>query len=235
MIDIISSEFHPFYLHDTNPYGMILNQAFIIPNRKQAALLLADKLMHFRNSGAIIMGVPYGGAVVGYHLAEKLKLHFGVIGCKSIPHPADQRKTIGSINRDQVVIHDEAYDIPRDYIYHQIVSYQNTLKAQHAFYYSSNTDAITVTNADVIMVADTVRCADSLIASIRTLRGQRSNKITLAASMITPDAVIHLASEVDEIVSLSIEEDVPPGGFYEQNSIVRDEDVRAMVLKSLEN
>lgn len=214
---------------------MILNQSFTIRDRKQAGLLLAEKLVRFKNSNAIIVGVPYGGAVVGYHLAEKLNLSFDVIACKPISHPADQRKTIGSVSIDQAVIHDEAFDIPSDYIYHKIVRNQNALKAQEDFYRSGKPWEVKIENAEVIVVGDIVRSADSLVASIRTLRNQKPKKIIVAASIVKPDAMTQLANEVDEIVSLSVEDDVQPGGFYEENTVVRDEDIRDLVLRSFEN
>ena len=81
---------------DAKAAGMILNQSFAIPDRRQAALRLGQKLIRHRNSDSVIFGIPYGGAVVGYNLAKKLSLCFDVIGCRPIPHPADQRRTIKS-------------------------------------------------------------------------------------------------------------------------------------------
>jgi putative phosphoribosyl transferase len=235
MIDIISWIVCARYFHDINDENMITNQSFTLRNRKQAGMLLAEKLINFKNSDAIVVGVPYGGAMVGYHLAEKLNLAFDVVGCKIISHPADTRKTIGSISSDQVVIHDEAYDIPRDYIYHQIVCSQNALKEQQAFYHNGKHDVLVVKNAAVILTGDMVKSADALIASVRTLRSQNPKKIILAASLVTPEALRQLSIEVDEIVSLAIEEDVQPGGIYEENSALRDEDIRGLLLRSLPN
>lgn len=211
---------------------MVLNQALVIRDRRQAGWLLADALMHFRNSNAVVIGIPYGGAVVGYHLAKRLNLSFDVIACKAILHPADERKTIGSVTADQAVIHDDAYDIPRDYVYHQIVLRQNALRSQQAFYHSAKTEIISIADAKVIVVGDIVKSADSLIASIRTLYHQKPKELILAASLVTPDVARQLASEVDEIVSLFTEDDVPPGGFYEEDAIIRDEDIRDLVSKS---
>lgn len=214
---------------------MILNQSFTIQDRKQAGLLLAGRLEHFKNSNAIVVGVPYGGAVVGYHLAEKLNLFFDVIACKPLSHPADQRKSIGSVSIDQAVIHDEAFDVPSDYIYHKIVRNKNTLKSQEEFYYSGKPRAVKIENAEVIVVGDTVWSADSLVALIRALRNQRPKKIIVAASIVKTDAMSQLVNEVDEIVSLFVEDDVRPDGFYEENTVVGDEDIRDLVLRSFEH
>jgi putative phosphoribosyl transferase len=210
---------------------MILNQSFTIRNRKQAALMLAERLMHLENSRAIIVGVPYGGAVIGYHLAEKLNLTFDIVVCKTIFHP-DHRKTIGSVSIDQVVIHNDDYDIPRDYIYHQIVRNQNVLKAQDYFYRSGKQREINIRNAEVVLVGDVVKSADALIASIRTLRNQNPKRIIVAAPVFTSEAARQLTTEVDEIVSLTTEYEIPSGGFYEERTIVRDEDIRDLIVRS---
>jgi predicted phosphoribosyltransferase len=214
---------------------MILHQSFTIRNRKEAGRMLGEKLMWLKNSEASVVGVPYGGAVIGYHLAKILSLSFDVIACKSIPHPADPRKTIGSVSTDQVVIHDEGYDIPRDYIYHQIVRSQRALKAQQAFYRSGKPDELTIENEEVIVVGDILRSADSLIALIRTLRNQKPKKILVAASMVTPDALRQLASEIDEVVFLFVEDTFQPRTLYEEKTIVHDEDIRDLVLRSFPN
>jgi predicted phosphoribosyltransferase len=213
---------------------MILNQSFTIRDRKQAGLLLAGKLTSFRNSNAVVVGVPYGGAVVGYHIAQALNVTFDVVCCKSIYHPADPSRSIGSISPDQVLIHDDGHDIPGDYIDHQIMRSQHALKVQQTFYHSGSQEPLIIKSDEIILVGDMVRNADSLIASVRTLRSQMPKKIIVAAPIITPEAVCKLADEVDEIVSLVIE-DVQAGGFYQENTIVRDEDIKDLLLRSTTN
>lgn len=234
MIDIISCLFPRLYFHAIIGDDMILNQSFTVRDRKQAGWMLAEKLIRFKDSNTVVVGVPYGGAVVGYHLAEKLDLLFDVIACKTIAHP-DQRKTIGSVSIDQVVIHDDGYDIPRDFLYHQIVRNQSALKAQEAFYHAGKPGKVKIENAEVIVVGDIVRSADSLIASIRTLRNQKPKAIMVAATLVTPAARELLADEINEIVSLCSDEKVQPGGLYEENTIVRDEDIRDLILRSFAN
>lgn len=212
---------------------MILNQSFTIPDRRQAGLRLAQKLFQNRSSNSVVFGVPYGGAVVGYNVAKRLSLYFDVIGCRPIPHPADQRRTIGSVSVDQVVLHDEEYDIPRDYIYHQIMRAQNALNAQESFYRSARPADVTVNNREVIVAGDIVKSADSLLAAIRTLRKRKPNKIIVAAPVVTPDAMARLSHEVDEMVFLFMEDSIPSGGFYEETAIIRDEDIKDLLRRSV--
>lgn len=212
---------------------MILNQSFTIVDRRQAALLLAQKLSQYRSSNSVVVGILSGGAVVGYNLAKRLGLSFDVIGCRPIVHPADQRRTIGSVSLDQVVLHDEGYDIPRDYIYHQIMRAQNALNAQDSFYASAGRAEVTIGNKEVIVTGDIVRSADSLLAAIRTLRKRKPNKIIVAAPMVTPEAMARLSREVDEIVFLVMEDSIPSGGVYEETTIIRDEDVKDLLHRSV--
>ena len=212
---------------------MILNQSFTIVDRRQAALLLAQKLGQYRSSNSVVVGIPSGGAVVGYNLAKRLGLSFDVIGCRPIAHPADQRRTICSVSLDHVVLHDEGYDIPRDYIYHQIIRAQNALNAQDSFYASAGRAEVTIGNKEVIVTGDIVRSADSLLAAIRTLRKRKANKIIVAAPMVTPEAMVRLSREVDEIVFLVMEDSIPSGGVYEETTIIRDEDVKDLLHRSV--
>lgn len=212
---------------------MILNQSFTIHDRRQAALLLAQKLSQYRSPSSVVVGISNGGAVVGYNLAKRLGLCFDAIGCRQIAHPADQRRAIGSVSIDQVVVHDEGYDIPRDYIYHQIMRAQNALNAQDAIYRSGRRAEVTIRDKEIIVAGDIVRSADSLLAAIRTLRKRKPNKIIVAATMITPEAMARLSGEVDEIVFLVMEDSIPTGGFYEEVTIIRDEDVKDLLHRSM--
>jgi predicted phosphoribosyltransferase len=55
-----------------------------IQDREQAGYLLSKKLMLYKNSNALVVGLGHGGAVVGYHVAHALQLSFAVIPCRKI-------------------------------------------------------------------------------------------------------------------------------------------------------
>ena len=51
--------------------------------------------------------------------------------------------------------------------------------------------------------------------------------------MVTPEAMVRLSREVDEIVFLVMEDSIPSGGVYEETTIIRDEDVKDLLHRSV--
>lgn len=167
---------------------MTISQSFTIQNRKHAGLLLAEKLRRFKGPQTIVIGASHEGALIGYHLASVLHLPFDVIPCKKINHPADTNRSIGSISVNEVIIHEDAHDIPREYIYRQIVMNQNALKAQSAIYKSDQAQW-GVNNKTVIIVSDVLTSADAVLASLRSIKKQKPEEIIVAVPAATPEVI----------------------------------------------
>src|SRR5690242_7709013 len=91
-----------------------------IQDREQAGRLLARRLMDYANSKAIVVGASTGGVIVAAALADVLNLPLEVIPCRRIKDPVDNSKSIGSVSPDEIITNHCSYDIPQDYVSHQI-------------------------------------------------------------------------------------------------------------------
>lgn len=211
---------------------MTISQSFKIRNREHAGLLLAEKLRRFKDSQTIVIGVSHGGALIGYHLARALHLPFDVIPCKKINHPADARKTIGSISMNEIIIHEDTHDIPREYIHRQIVMNQNALKTQQAIY-KSNQVQRSVMNKTVIIVGDVLNSADAVLASLRSIKKDKPEEIIVAVPAATAEVISRLLHEADDVVVLAIESNVQKENFYEAYSPISDEEVKELIINAM--
>jgi predicted phosphoribosyltransferase len=211
---------------------MTISQSFTVHNREHAGLLLAEKLGRFKDSQAIVIGVSHGGALIGYHLAKVLHLPFDVVPCKKINHPANAKKTIGSISMSEIIIHEDSRDIPREYISRQIVMSQNAIKAQHAIY-KANHIQWSVNNKIVIIVGDVLNSADAVLASVRSIKKHKPEEIIVAVPAATPEVVNQLSHEADDLVVLTVENQVQKENFYEEYSLTSDEEVKELIIKAM--
>jgi putative phosphoribosyl transferase len=211
---------------------MILNQSITIRNRRQAAHLLADKLSAYKNSNAIVVAIPYGGVPVGYQLAKELHLQFDVVPCKKIGHPADSKKSIGSVSVDEVVINEGVEDIPCDYICHQIILNQNALKAQQIFF-NTNTAPLDVKGKTIILVDDVLSNADTVMACLKSIKKHQPEKIIVAAPVATQEAASQLYFKAGDLVLLSVDNNMRAETFYEEHLHIKDEEVRDLILKAM--
>jgi putative phosphoribosyl transferase len=210
---------------------MVLPNEAVFQNRKHAAFLLAERLMDHANSDTIVVAVNGGGIHVGYHLAELLHLPLEVIPCKKIKHPADNDRTIGAVSLDSVVIHDDDNTIPQDYIYHQIQLLQHVIKGQSNRYNVGRTPR-SFKNRTIILADDLLITGDTMLATLKTIRKQVPEKIIAAVPNVTPEATRSIATEIDEIIYLTIEPNNPvTENLYAEFPEVEDEEVIALLQK----
>ena len=211
---------------------MTLNHALSTRSRKEAGVLLAEKLSRHRNSNGIVVAVSKGAAEVGYYLASELGLPLEVVTCKEITHPGDTKKTIGSISADVVVLNDETYDIPQDYIYHQIVLGQNAMRHQQAFY-NSNREALKLNGKTIILVIDVLRSCDSLKATLQTIWNRRPREITIAVAVASSAALQDLSDQVNDVQVLAVDANAKLEHFSEDYVPLNDEEIRNLISTSM--
>ncbi|HZB15113.1 MAG TPA: phosphoribosyltransferase family protein [Chryseolinea sp.] len=211
---------------------MTLNHALSTRSRKEAGVLLAEKLGRHRNSNGIVVAVSKGAAEVGYYLASELRLPLEVVICKEITHPGDTKKTIGSISADVVLLNEGTYDIPQDYIYHQIVLGQSAMRHQQSFY-NSNREALNLNGKTIILVIDVLRSSDSLKATLQTIWNRRPREIKIAVAVASPAALQDLSDQVNEIQVLAVDANAKLEQLYEDYVPLNDEEVRNLISTSL--
>jgi putative phosphoribosyl transferase len=196
-----------------------------LQDRLQVAHLLADKLLAFKNSDAVIVAVPRGGVPIGFALADVLNLSLEIIACKKIKHPAHGNQSIGSVSIDDVVIKEELRNIPQDYICHQVILLQHTLKAKCEYYRGSN-PVLSLRKRTVILVDDLIQTGDTILTCLKSIKKQTPGKIVMASSICTPEAAHIISNEVDEFIALQIEKGNHLHGTFEP---VSDEEVRRLL------
>lgn len=188
--------------------------------------------MEYSDSDTILMAVPGGGIHVGYYLAHQLHLALEAIPCKKIKHPADNNRTIGAVSSESVVIHEEDHCIPQDYIYHQIQLLRHVIQGKISKYYGS-LEQPNLKNRTVMLVDDLIRTGDTMLACLRTIRKQQPAKIIVVTPAVTPEATRAIASEMDELVYLTIEPTIQAmGNLYADFPNVPDEEVISMLQLS---
>lgn len=192
---------------------MTRNQLYPINTTEEAAFLLSEKLAHLRDSNGQVIGVSAEAIAMGIEVAQLLNLPFDVRLCRAIRHPGDFNRTIASVSEDEVFIHEDIADIPRNYIYHQIILHRNAIQAQRKRY-AKNRGHASVEGKTVVVVADVLRTPDALVATLSSLRKDNPKAIIIAAVASTPEVVAKLLLSADDVVVLSIENVIKAGHSY---------------------
>jgi predicted phosphoribosyltransferase len=200
----------------------------ILQDRKEAGMLLSEKLEKYQNSDTIILAVPRGGVPVGYEIAKNLNLPLDIILSKKIGHPSNKEFAVGAVSLDSIII-DELLDIPMDYIEHEIKHLRESLQDQYNLY-MDNRKPTDVKGKIVIIVDDGIATGNTLLASIEMLRKNKPKKIVVAVPVVPFDTVKVFQKKADEFVYLIASKNFRGvGGFYEDFDQVNDGEVIRML------
>lgn len=192
---------------------MVTGMKKILQNREEAGRLLAEKLTDYKNTNAIVIGIPHGGVCVASVISKALSLPLKVLPCLKVKHPSDHEKNIGSVSINNVCIHDCAYDIPQDYIYHQVALLKNVLQQEYSFYYGEN-ELASLLYKTVIVVDDVLAHSDTMLACLKEIKKQQPLKLIVAVPVVSAEAARIVQAEVDNIIFLKMVPEVRSGKYY---------------------
>ena len=200
----------------------------ILKDRKEAGLLLSEKLKKYQDSNTIILAVPRGGVPVGYEIAKRLNLPLDIVLSKKIGHPFNKEFAIGAVSMDSMII-DEHPDVPKDYVEKEILRQRELLQDKYKLY-MGNREPLDVKGKNVIVVDDGIATGNTLLACIEMLRKRKPEKIIVAVPVLPIDTVNVFQQKADEFVYLIASKYFRGvGGFYEQFDQVEDDEVISML------
>ena len=201
----------------------------ILQDRKEAAILLSDKLEKYQSSDAVILAIPRGGVPIGYEIAKNLHVPLDIILSKKIGHPLNKEFAIGAVSLDSSFI-DEHPDISAAYIESEIKKLRASLLEKYNLYMGDRkpTD---VKGKTVILVDDGIATGNTLLACIAMLRKSKPKKIVVAVPVVPFDTVRAIQQKADEFVYLIASKNFRGvGGFYEDFEQVNDDEAIRMLL-----
>jgi len=191
------------YLRRKPHYFLKLFMKGLLQSREEAGHLLSHKLEGYKNSNAVVVGIPYGGVCVAAAVAESLSLPLDIIACRKIKHPAENKRCIGSVGAKDVVVHDSSQTIPQDYVSHQIALLRSVIQYEHKLYYPDSSPA-SLRYKTVILVDDILKSGDAILACLLEVKRQQPLKVIVAVPVVTAEAARLVRAQVDDIHFLRI-------------------------------
>ena len=203
-------------------------------DRNEAGLALAQKLMHYKGSEAIVIGVPRGGVPVAFVVAMELRLPLEIILVKKLGHPNNKDYASGAVSlTDRLIVNDE--NVSESYIESETRTLRERLMEMERKF-CKDRKPVALANKTVILVDDGIATGSTLLATIRLLRKGQAHRIILAVPVAAKTALDKLASEVDECICLLIPDYFTGvGAFYEDFSQTSDEEVAELLQLAQRN
>jgi putative phosphoribosyl transferase len=199
-----------------------------LKDRKEAGILLSEKLKKYQDSNTIVLAIPRGGVPVGYEIAKILNLPLDIILSKKIGHPLNKEFAIGAITIDATII-DEHPEVPKQYINDEIIRLKELLREKYQLY-MGNREPLEVKSKNVIVVDDGIATGNTLLACISMLRKRKPAKIIVVAPVLPLDVLEIFEQQADEFIYLITANNFRSvGAFYDQFHQVEDDEVIQML------
>jgi len=215
-------------------------QSYLFNNRADAGLQLASKLQKYtHDKDAIVIGLPRGGIVTGYYVAQQLKLPLDMVVPRKIGAPHNEEMAVGAITEDGAV------ELDRELMYYLRITpemLKNTIEeerkeaARRLKLYRGNRSPLNLEGKTVLLVDDGIATGATAKAAIHSLRSKGASKIVLAVPVAPPDTLESMSKLVDEIVVVSTPHNFRGvGQFYKEFTQTTDQEVMALMKKNEED
>lgn len=207
----------------------------VFHDRKEAGLLLADKLRSYRGQDAVILGLPRGGLAVARPVADQLDLPLDIIVARKIGAPGNEELAIGAVTAHGMrVLNDRIIRmilLPPNYLEVETAR-QRSIASQREEELREGRPRIPLAGKIAIIVDDGIATGMTMRAAIADVRSQRPQSIVVAAPVMAPDAMIDLQGEVNSVIALELPERFyAVGQFYDDFHQVNDEEAHTLLVE----
>jgi len=199
-------------------------------NRQEAGRALAPLLKKYeKNSNAIVIGLPRGGVVTAFEIAEALSLPLDVVCPRKVGAPFNPELALGAVTHTGEGYFNEdiiaQLGVTQRFLQDAIERERKSAETRQNIY-RKNRPPLVIRDKIVILVDDGLATGATMKAAIGWVRAEKAARIVVAIPVSPPDTLEEVRSLADEVVCLV----APPffsavGQFYEDFSQTSDEEV----------
>ncbi len=206
------------------------------PDRHEAARRLAAKLTRYSDrNDVIVIGLPRGGVVTAYEIAEALHLPLDVLVVRKLGTPGQEELAMGAVARGVTVINEEVVrmiGISKATIDAVAERERREVERREAELRKGR-PPLQLAGRTVIIADDGLATGSTMRAAVTAIRGQMPATMVLAVPVAPPDVCAHFRTEVDQVVCLSMPEPFGAVAFwYDRFEPVSDREVIELLDKA---
>ncbi len=205
-------------------------------DRVDAGKNLAKALSNFDSKNGLVLAIPRGGVVVGFEIAQALRLPLDVIIPHKLGAPYNPELAIGAITEDGSTVLDEnliAYlDVTRKYIFEESERQKIEIERRLGLY-RQNLPSLDLKGKDVIVVDDGIATGSTMKAALLSVKNKGATTITVAIPVGPPSTIKELEKQANKVVCLYMPEYFQAiGQFYDDFSQTTDDEVIGLLREN---
>jgi predicted phosphoribosyltransferase len=183
------------------------DKLYVFRDRKEAGTILARKLLKYKGTDGIVLGIPSGGAPVAAELAKALSLPLDLVILRKIQIPHNTEAGFGAVAPDYKVLINEdllsMLNLSQKDVEHQIKLTIDTIKKRNDLF-RKGLPFPSVKNKMVIIVDDGLASGYTMLSAVEFVRRQEPEKIVVAVPTGSKRTVDFILPKVDELICLNI-------------------------------
>lgn len=183
------------------------DKLYVFEHRREAGRLLAEKLVKYKDSDGIVLGIPSGGMPVAKEIAERLDLPMDLIIVRKIQIPYNPEAGFGAMGPDGETILNERLlkqlSLSKEEIEAQKKKTMNVIKRRNELFRGSRPFP-SLKDKIVIAVDDGLASGYTMLSAIKYVKKRSPLKVIVAVPTGSQRTVEFILSEVDELVCLNI-------------------------------
>jgi putative phosphoribosyl transferase len=206
-------------------------------DRSEGGRQLAEKLRRYAGEpGTVVLGLPRGGVVTAYELAEALDLPLDVIVVRKLGTPGQPELAMGAIGPGGVRVLNDAFiraaHIQASEI-DDVAKREEKELARREKLFRGDRPPLNLGGRTVIVVDDGLATGSTMFAAIASIRAQKPLRVVLAVPVAPPRTCERFRRQVDELVCLSTPENFSAvGEWYDDFAQVNDSEVVDLLQKA---
>jgi putative phosphoribosyl transferase len=203
-------------------------------DRREAGQLLAEEMGFLKGKeDVIVLGIPRGGVVVAYEVAQAIDVPLDIYITRKIGAPHNPELAIGAVASDGGIVLDQdlvrQLGVPEDYIENETERQRQEIE-RRAKEYRGDRPSLELAGKTVVVVDDGVATGATTLATLRALKRQEPKELILAIPVGPPDTVKRLGKEADRVICLSSPRLFwAVGAFYVTFDQTSDEEVKQLL------
>ncbi len=178
-------------------------------DRKDAGEKLSKALGDYRNKGALVLGIPRGGAEIAYYVASYLNADLALIITRKLGYPTNPEAAFGAVAEDgSVYLSEYAENVSEEDI-SAILEQEKKEIERRISKLRKGKPLPNISGRTVILADDGIATGATLFSAIALCKKKRAGKIIVAAPISGLRMVYELGKMVDDVVILET-----PSFFY---------------------
>lgn len=176
-----------------------------VKDRESAGNILGEALKDIVKKedriNCVVLGIPRGGVITGYHIAKKLKCKFDIIIARRISVPHNKEMAIGAITGDGISFFNDMLvkklKISPDYILKEKLNQLREIRRRISIYCPNKKtltgcDYAELRNKIIILADDGTDTGATFIAAKRSIASSTNINRIILASPVAPKSTIAL-------------------------------------------